>query len=464
MKSIYFYFTILSMLIIFGCNGPKSLTKKGSKLSEAGMYKEASEYFMRALSARPDYVDAKVGLRFSGQKAIDALQSQFFQANNAGDKKTAVYTYLDMKNFRDRVVAMKVDVSYPSMYDDDYAQVKEEYLDERFTAANVLFGNEDFAAAEIIFNEILQLEPNYKDAASLKKYAHIEPIYRRGVEAMKREKYRQAYYSLQNVVQQQDDYKDAKSLMQQSLQEAQYTIAFLPFENVTYERGAADRVSAKILNDVLQNKGPFLKVIDRQNLDVLLKEQKLAMVGVVDENTAANAGNIIGAKAVLIGKVLEVKVVESPVVSQRIKGYESYLIKKLNPQTGQYYNETAYKKVIYTDYSGSRKVTCSFQYKLISAETGEILLSNIVSQTETSAVHYAYYDGDYNLLYPGTWQSQNENSTGDVIHNSFSEKKQLTALFTASKIMESKEALLSTIYDKIGSASAKAIYGYNPEN
>ncbi|MCX6182180.1 MAG: hypothetical protein NT150_09660 [Bacteroidetes bacterium] len=69
MKNIYFYFTIISMLIIFGCTGPKSLTKKGSKLSEAGMYKEASEYFMRALNARPDYVDAQVGLRFSGQKA-----------------------------------------------------------------------------------------------------------------------------------------------------------------------------------------------------------------------------------------------------------------------------------------------------------------------------------------------------------------------------------------------------------
>ncbi len=464
MKSIYFYFTIVLMLIIFGCNGSKSLTKKGSKLSEAGMYKEASEYFMRALSARPDYVDAQVGLKFSGQKAIDAQESAFFQAYTGGDKKTAVYTYLDMKNFRDRVLAMKVEVSYPAQYEDDFQQVKGEYLDERFAQANTLLGNEDFGSAEVIFNEIIQIQPDYKDVESLKKYAHIEPIYRKGVEAMKREKNRQAYYSFQSVVQQQEDYKDAKSLMQQALQEAQYTVALLPFENVSYERGASDNISAKVLNDVLQNKGPFLKVIDRQNLDFLLKEQKLAMIGVVDENTAANAGNIIGAKAVLIGKVLEVKVSESPVISQRIKGYESYLIRKLNTQTGQYYNETAYKKVIYTDYSGSRQVSCSFQYKLISAETGEILLSNIVSHTESSNVHYAYYDGDYNLLCPGTWQSQTQSSTGDVIHNGFFEKQQLAALFKASKVLASKDALLSTIYDKIGSTAARAVYSYNPEN
>ncbi|MFM7021871.1 MAG: CsgG/HfaB family protein [Flavobacteriales bacterium] len=419
---------------------------------------------MRALTARPDYVDAQVGLKFSGQKTIDILQSEFFKAFNSGDKKTAVYTFIEMRNFRDRVVAFKIDVSYSSMYADDFEQVKAEYLSERFTAANALLDKEEFAASEIIFNEIMVLEPNYKDAASLRKYARIEPVYRKGTEAMKKEKYRKAYYAFYEVVKQQDDYKDAKTLMEESLKEAQYTIAFLNFENVTYERGAADRISAKIMNDVLQNKGPFLKIIDRQNLDILLKEQKLAMVGVVDESTAANAGNIIGAKAVLIGKLLEVKVSEVPLSSQRIKAYESYFIKKLNPQTGQYYNETAYKKVIYTDYSGSRQVSCSFQYKLISAETGEILLSDIISRTEVSSVHYAYYDGDYTLLCPGTWQSLNQSSSSDVIHNGNSEKQQLQALFKAPKVLETKDAMLSTLYDKIGSAAARAVYSYNPEN
>ncbi|MCX6182181.1 MAG: hypothetical protein NT150_09665 [Bacteroidetes bacterium] len=405
-----------------------------------------------------------MALKTSGQHVIDDQESIFFKAFNSGDKKTAVYTFIDMRNFRDRVVSYKVDVSYPSMYDDDFQQVKNEYLEERFAAANILLGNEDFTASEIIFNEIMQLQPDYKDVASLKKYAQIEPIYRKGVEAMKKEKYRQAYYSFESVVNKQDDYKDSKSLMQQALQEAQYTIAFLPFENVTYERGAAERLSAKILNEVLQNKGPFLKVIDRQNIDVLLKEQKLGMIGVVDDKSAANAGNIIGAKAVLIGKVLEIKVSESPVVAQKTKGYESYLIKKLNPQTGQYYNETAYKKVIYTDYNGSRNVTCSFQYKLISAETGEILMSNIISHTESSSVHYANYDGDYNLLYPGTWQSQTQSSASDVIRNNSSEKNQLKALFTAPRVLDSRENLLSTLYDKIGNTAAKAVYTYNPEN
>jgi len=464
MKNIYSYFTIALLLIIFACNGPKSLTRKGNKLSEAGMYKESSEYFLRALSAKPDFIKAKVALKASGQHVIDDQESIFFKALNSGDKKTAVYSFIEMKTFQDRVSAVKVELSFPSQYQDDFEQVKLQYLDERFAAANELLGKEEFGASEIIFNEIIFLQPDYKDVASLKKYAHIEPIYRRGVDAVKKEKYRAAYYSFQEVVQQQDDYKNAKAMMAEALADAQYTIAFMPFENVTYERGASDHIAAKLMNDVLQNKGPFLKVIDRQNIDVLLKEQKLGMIGAVDERSAANAGNMIGAKAILMGKLLAVKVSENPVVSQRIKGYEAYQVKKLNPQNGQYYSETNYNKVNYVEYTGNRQVTSSFQYKLISTETGEILMSSIVTETSSSTVHYASYDGNRSQLYPGTWLSQTQNNTSDKVYTGSNEKKQLDALFSAPRTLSSREVLTSALYDKIGATAAQAVYSFNPEN
>ena len=138
MKNIYSYFTIALLLIIFACNGPKSLTRKGNKLSEAGMYKESSEYFLRALSAKPDFVKAKVALKTSGQHVIDDQESIFFKALNSGDKKTAVYAFIEMKTFKDLVSAAKVELSFPSQYQDDFEQVKLQYLDERFAAANEL--------------------------------------------------------------------------------------------------------------------------------------------------------------------------------------------------------------------------------------------------------------------------------------------------------------------------------------
>lgn len=463
MKKLIPYFTLSLLLIIIGCNGPKSLTKKGNELFEAGLYDQATDYFLRALMKNPNFVEAKISLKKSAQKVLDIKEDTFFVANNRGDYGKVVYTYLDMRKFVDKVKAGQVELSIATHYTDDYEIAKSNYLDERFKKANDLMARENFSGAENIFNEISTLDPNYKDVEKLKKIARIEPLYRKGIQEMKNEKYRAAFYLFQNIVNQDATYKDAAAQMSEALTQAQYTIVFTKFQNYTSEPNVSDQLSSRIINSVIGNKGPFLKVIERQNLDVLLKEQKLGMSGAIDQSTAANAGGLMGAKAVVMGTVLDVKYFDTPVTGKTVKGFESYVVQKLNPQTNLMYPETNYKKVTYNEYTGGRQVTISFEYKMMSISTGEILLSGIKTLTQSSSVHYVQYNGIRENLYAGTWYSLNVTSPQDVVYSNPDQKRQMRDLLNANKQVETKESLMLKLYDQISDSVAREIYTYNPE-
>ena len=462
MKTIYRYFTLLLLLIIIACNGPKSLTKKGIELYNVGMYNEATDYFLRALTKKPDYVEGKVALKNCADKYLGIKKDTFFVANNREDWGVVVYTYLDMVKYVEKVKT-HVDVSVPSHYKEDFDLAKGNYLDQRFKKANILMAKEDFAAAEVIYNEISSLDENYKDVAVLKKIAKIEPIYRRGLAAMKNEKFRQAYYAFQEVISQDAAYKDAAVQSNEALTMAQFTVAFSKFQNYSNMPEAGDVLASKIISNVINHKGPFLKVIDRTNTEYILKEQKLTMTGAVDANTAANAGNLLGAKAVVLGTLIDAKVYETPVTSKTVKGFESYLVQKINPQTQQPYYETNYKKVTYNEFNGSRQVTMSFEYKMISTTTGEILLTGLKTLTQSSSVHYIQYNGNKDNLCGGTWYSLNVTSPQDVVYSNFEQRKQIKDLLKASTVLETKDSLMQKLYNQISAEVSCDIYSYNPE-
>ena len=88
-----FIFIISSSFFIISCDTPKSLTKKGNKFVENKLYQNANIQFMKALDKKEDFVEAREGLRSSGQKEINVYLDDFFKTKNFGDKKAAIYHY-----------------------------------------------------------------------------------------------------------------------------------------------------------------------------------------------------------------------------------------------------------------------------------------------------------------------------------------------------------------------------------
>ncbi len=67
--------------------------------------------------------------------------------------------------------------------------------------------------------------------------------------------------------------------------------------------GESGRKIAELLTAKLVE-GQYFKVVEREKLEALEKEQVLGMTGVVDEKMAAKAGKVLGVDALVLGKVM----------------------------------------------------------------------------------------------------------------------------------------------------------------
>src|SRR5690349_16034029 len=185
-KNITSVFVIATAaMLLGGCSGSKSFSKKGAKLEEQGMYAEAADMYYQSLTRNNKNVDAKIGLKKTGQQLLNDKLSNFFKAFSMGDNKgAAVDAYLEAKNYADRVSNLGVTLEISGNYVTDFNQVKGEYLVQLYTQGQDLMAKQDYHAAEEVFKKIGALEPGYKDAGSLQNIAYLEPLYRSGKEAL----------------------------------------------------------------------------------------------------------------------------------------------------------------------------------------------------------------------------------------------------------------------------------------
>ena len=66
-------------------------------------------------------------------------------------------------------------------------------------------------------------------------------------------------------------------------------------------------------------------------------------------------------------------------------------------------------------------MSVSFQYILVSTETGEVLDSGIEEKVMRSEVNYNTYSGNYKNLYPGIWRLKFQDSPGDRVYTNRSQ-------------------------------------------
>ena len=123
---------------------------------------------------------------------------------------------------------------------------------------------------------------------------------------------------------------------------------FIDGTHSRYGKMICEQLQSSIQNGLVQNKN--YTVVERSNLDQIFKELGLQNSGVVDSSSAIEIGNLSGADYTLMGKVVEAEI---------------------NP-----YNNLAYEGL-------KAKVAVSVQ--IVDNETGQVLSSDMVSDTDSSA-------------------------------------------------------------------------------
>jgi tetratricopeptide (TPR) repeat protein len=436
------------MMLLVACTGSKKMAKKGLKLDDAGLYAEAAGLYFESLRRNRTNVDAKIGLKKTGQRLLNDQLSDFFKASNTGQKALAVDTYNEAVEYANRVKSLGVILDIPDHYQTDYEEVKSSYLLDLYEEGQNFMAQENYKEAERVFARIGELEPEFKDASSLQSVAYLEPLYKTGKAALQAGHFRKAYNDLQKVIDRDPAYKDAFALREDAISKGRYAIAIPAFSDKANNRDVTSKVSLYALNEMANMNDPFIKIVDRDNLERILKEQHLALSGVLDEASVVEVGNILGAQAVLLGDVVDYKEYLSTLQKQAMAGFTSYTVRELNKETNEYRNVTKYRKTKYYEYTRSNSARVTVNFKLVSMETGEILMSQVIEDVVSDNVHYAKFDGDLDKLFP---------SKDGRVNTSSRARKSLRALLAERSDLRSLADMRNEVLRKAGSDIARGV-------
>ena len=190
----------------------------------------------------------------------------------------------------------------------------------------------------------------------------------------------------------------------------------------------------------------------------------MGLSGQVAENTNAQAGELIGAKAIISGKLVSFSKQKKPIVRTEKKAWAERKVRKYDEETEKYFYETVYDKIKYQEYRGSTSVQVGFQFQLISTESGEILLTKLINLNRLDEVHFAESNTNYRNIVPGYWKWQNRKDSSDKINKSLLEKNALKQLFRNNQNLKPVAQLADEIYNDIAQRITQDINTYNPEN
>ena len=463
MKKFYFLIIVLFLMVGAGCSGSKSYSNKAKKLQAAGMNDEAANFFFQALQRNQKNVDAKIGLKQTGQIQIERTLTQFYKAYSVTNYKEAVYKYQEALNYKKRY-GYFVSVEIPAYYNEYYQEMLVVYLVDRYKVAGDLYYDEKYDEANKVYKEILVLDPEYKDVKELSLISTIEPMYRRGIAFFEDEKYRTSYQVMSNVLSQKSMYKEAIDYKERSLELGQIVLAVMEFESFSStQKSLANTVQGDVITGLTKNNDPFLKVIDRTNSEALIKEQKINVKNAT--NSAIQVGELLGANMLVKGKLNNYSHSGGKVRAYRKKGFESYRVKRVDEKTKKTYYETRYKRVYYTEFEGSSTVYLEVQYQMISAETGEVVKSDVIRKESSDYVNYITYNGNYKNLYAGKYSAKGTGyQKGDVIYNSYSQQNKIKRLAKNSKrSLKSEQNLASEALNVVSLGVIRGISSYNPD-
>ncbi|NND76562.1 MAG: hypothetical protein HKN39_00065 [Flavobacteriales bacterium] len=443
------YILLMSLSItLVACTTSKSLYKKGAKLEEAGLLEEASEMYMKSLAKKNTNVNSQIALKKAGQRALNEKLDSFNKLHMLADHDDAVFEYEVAQLFHERVGNYGIKLELPSHYKDRYEISLNHHLEELYKEGVAFYENKNYAEASRKFNKISGYDQNYKDIANYQILTFAEPLYNSGKAAFDREDWRKAYGFFDQIYQKNPDFKDVAELWKTSLDNGMFPVAITRFTGAASTRDESEKIYSHIIEDINAIDNPFIKIVDRDNMDQVIEEQTLGLSGVIDESTAANVGKILGAKGLISGKILDHKVRQEGLKKKVVAAYEMYEVTVTNPDTGKEEKETRFKKTRYTEFYNKNEVVLEAQYKCISLETGEIIFSDIFEKTNMHEVHYAVFAGKAQNLVP---------AKGDGPTDSKADYDALQALLAANKELAKPEAIATTLYEEIGNSVAHKI-------
>jgi hypothetical protein len=238
------------------------------------------------------------------------------------------------------------------------------------------------------------------------------------------------------------------------LENGKYTVGIVALKNSSKQSGADEAIASAIAREAINSNNPFLKILDRSQTENILKEQYLSMSGRVEVSQANMAGELLGAEALLTGEIIRAEVNQGGTEKVGRRGFKAIPRQVKDQKTGKSKTVYSYDRVNYYEITKQNQAIVSFQYRLVSTRTGEVLAADVITIEKSDRTEYIDYSGDIRYLYPGTWGS---NSSLDRVDRNYSRKNALNQKASGRKEVRSSEALATDAYSDIANRVAKAL-------
>ena len=452
MKKILLLLSVI--LLVAGC-ASKRYTKKATKFEEAGLYEDAAEYYYQAVKKKDSNVDAKLGLKKTGQMTLDKKLADFTASYKQSDYKKAVYNYLEAEKYYDKLKLVKVELDFPEYHKEYYEEAKGDYLNKKYADGVDKLNREDFNAALTVFTEIKNIDANYKDVKDLYITAKYEPMYRDANQYLENGLYRKAYYTFADIINGAGSYKQSVALKDEAQEKGTITILVTDLSYQSYRYGeSASKITSDLKGKLSALNNPFIKIIDPSSLNVNIYQNGQMNI---------QAANLAGIKAVLTGTVTEIRAINGKLDKDEKPGYlkETY---KTKDQEGNDIEKVRYQKTSYFEYQQTNRAGLELNFKLVSTDDNSVMVSDNISISNSDKIHYATFGGDKNKLIPGYWKYKNRDSKEDVQNDNKSDINRLQNLLKADKNIKSAQTLLNELTGQSVNEITQKVDKYNPEN
>jgi len=203
-------------------------------------------------------------------------------------------------------------------------------------------------------------------------------------------------------------YKDADQLYEQERQAGVKRIAIIPFEDKTGKDGMygaiADVIVDQIITELMGDPDAmeFMEIISRDQLEIVLQEQDLGQAGIVDGQTAADLGKVLGVHEIVTGKITQI--ISQPEAttsktekrqSKEVTGTEKYTDSDGKTKERDVYGQVHAKVTIY---ARTASASIAGSYKIIDAKTAKLKKSDSFKETADFQCTWAAFSGDERAL------------------------------------------------------------------
>lgn len=432
-RCVHLYFVLAACFLISGCSVTGKALKRGDEAAKRGDYYTAVQEYLGVLSTKPKHSKSLRKLSEVGEKAYIQKLDRAKAYEKQDNLEEALAIYKQLSTYIGQLKRFNALNFTPINIQQAIISVSSGAAEKHYKQAESLFKQNEYMSAISAYQAALELTSPYKDASE--KIAESHYLYAENAEKSKQ--FREAadhfkaahesqrgfkdaakragkiYYHLgeyflsrKNCRNAYEDFNRANNIdplvenlankRKEAFACAAVKIAFVEFDNPTGKNLAGmalgDFIFETIKTKVQANASQFVKMLDREQLDVLAREQQIAAGSF---ESAANASKLEGVHYLIFGKINQMQEMHPGLSKRSVQAIYRYPheITKTDKKGKAYRTyEMRDANMVYNVYSDSRSVKLAGAIRVVNAKTGAVVINFQIGESASDAVEYA---GEY---------------------------------------------------------------------